>query len=328
MSFLPDDVFRQLLKENHLNEDDYFQSPVGVLKNEIISIEFEENGDYRYISKKPYQEDSFPSSLNIEVDVQATDDTPEEEITGSEIEADAADGTILSETYYTTVSISLNIGATIEKAPHFSYIGSELLCVYYPASMKQAVMGDLRIENGQIYFYADNHEAVMDALVPIVIENGAGTDTHINDIAAEKEAMRGLITVLNVFSTGLIVMISLIAAVNVFNTVSTNISLRRREFAMLQSIGMTPRSLHKMLHFECLVYGIRALLYGIPISLVFTYLIYRVLGNSYSGSFIFPWGSLAVAAASVFVVVFASMLYARKKLDKQSTVETLKNENI
>lgn len=326
ISFLPDNAFRQLLEQNNISEDAYFQSPVGILKNEITMVEYEDNGDYRYISSQPFPKDI--KSLNVSCYVLASDDTPDDDIAMNEMEIDAETGETLERTDYTTVSLHLNIGATIQKAPRYSYIGSESLCVYYPASMTQAVMGDIGIENGQIYFYADNHKAVMDELVPILNENGAGMSAYLNDIAAENEAQRGLITVLNVFSMGLIVMISLIAAVNVFNTVSTNISLRRREFAMLQSIGMTPHGLHKMLNFECLVYGVRALLYGVPISLVFAYLIYHVLQFSYSSRFIFPWSSLAVSAASVFVVVFASMLYARKKLDKQSTVETLKNENV
>ena len=53
------------------------------------------------------------------------------------------------------------------------------------------------------------------------------------NIAQIQEQNRNVILLINVFSYGFILLISLIAIANVFNTVSTNINLRRREFAIL-----------------------------------------------------------------------------------------------
>jgi putative ABC transport system permease protein len=137
-----------------------------------------------------------------------------------------------------------------------------------------------------------------------------------------------VITVVNIFSIGFIVLISLIAAANVFNTISTNIALRRREFAMLKSIGMTQKGFNKMMNFECLLYGLKGLVYGIPVSIGITWLIYQSILNGWETGFFIPWHSIVIAVGSVFAVVFATMLYAMDRIKKDNPIDALKNENL
>ena len=44
--------------------------------------------------------------------------------------------------------------------------------------------------------------------------------------------------------------------------------------------------------------------------------------------FYIPWYSIAIAVGSVFIVVFATMLYATGKIRKDNPIDALKNENI
>ncbi|MDE7210664.1 MAG: ABC transporter permease, partial [Lachnospiraceae bacterium] len=148
------------------------------------------------------------------------------------------------------------------------------------------------------------------------------------NIAERYSFERNMVVIINVFSYGFIVLISLIAAANVFNTVSTNISLRRREFAMLESIGMTKKGLYKMLNYECLLYGINSLCYGLPAAILVTFAIYRVVNEGFVQSFYIPAPSILIAVLSVFAVVFSTMFYSVIKLEKNSLVDTLKNENV
>ena len=83
--------------------------------------------------------------------------------------------------------------------------------------------------------------------------------------------------IVNVFSYGFIVLISLISVANVFNTISTNVSLRRRDFAMLRSVGMTSKGMNRMMNYECILYGTKALIFGLPVALAVTFLIYSVI---------------------------------------------------
>ena len=93
------------------------------------------------------------------------------------------------------------------------------------------------------------------------------------------EQWRSLTFIIDVFTYVFVIMISLIAVANVFNTISTNIRLRRRELAMLRSVGMSDRDFKKMMNFECIFYGMRALLFGLPIAGIISWLIYEGIGN-------------------------------------------------
>lgn len=148
------------------------------------------------------------------------------------------------------------------------------------------------------------------------------------DQVADVEAMRSTVTVVRVFCYGFIVLISLIAVANVFNTISTGISLRRRELAMLRSVGMTSRGLQRMLNYECCIYGTRALAIGLPFSFLMTVCIWWVVGQAVEQPFRIPWTAVLIASASVFAVVFATMLYAMSKVRRENPIDALKNENL
>lgn len=144
----------------------------------------------------------------------------------------------------------------------------------------------------------------------------------------EEENSRTLMLVINVFAYGFIVLISLISVTNVFNTIVTNLKLRQRDFAMLRSVGMTKSGFRRMMIFECLIYGTRALLFGIPVSFLMTFWIYKSVGISWNGGFLIPWTAYGIVIVSVFLVVLASMIYAMSKINKNNLVETLRKESI
>lgn len=147
------------------------------------------------------------------------------------------------------------------------------------------------------------------------------------NIAYMMKSNRAVLIIINVFSYGFILLISLIAAANVFNTISTNVSLRRREFAILRSVGMTQKSFRKMSYFECLLYGIKGLAYGLPAAIGVTFLIWRAAAEGSDIHFYIPWFSIVIAIGSVFAVVFSTMMYSVSKTKKDNILDTLKQEN-
>ena len=88
------------------------------------------------------------------------------------------------------------------------------------------------------------------------------------DYAANVESLRALVALVRLFSYSFIGVISIIILANVFNTISTGIGLRRQEFAMLKSVGMSAGGLKKLMNLECLFYGLKGFLYGFPAALV------------------------------------------------------------
>ena len=91
---------------------------------------------------------------------------------------------------------------------------------------------------------------------------------------------------------------------------------------------MTHKDFNKMINYESLFYGVKALLYGLPISFGMMYLIYKVLSNSFGFAFAIPWGSVLAAVVVVFAIVSSTMLYASSKIKKENVIDILKNENI
>ncbi|MEC5273002.1 ABC transporter permease [Caldifermentibacillus hisashii] len=134
--------------------------------------------------------------------------------------------------------------------------------------------------------------------------------------------------IIQVFVYGFVLLISAVSVANIFNTISTSIALRKREFAMLKSVGMTPKGFNKMLNYESIFYGMKALLYGLPISLVIMYLMYRSFSNSFAYRFNLPWVSLLVTILGVFIIVGVTMLYSSSKVKKENIIDALKQENI
>lgn len=181
--------------------------------------------------------------------------------------------------------------------------------------------------NSTIYISAKNHVSVYDQ-IKIILKNNTISDEFLDDIAQEDDYNENMMLIIQILAYGFITMISLIAMANVFNTISTNVFLRRREFAMLKSVGMTERGFKKMMNIECLLYGAKALLTGLPVSFLITWYIYKSISVNIDIAFVLPWKSIGIAVFSVFAVVFATMIYATKKIRKDNPIDALKNENL
>ncbi|MFC4736286.1 ABC transporter permease [Bacillus daqingensis] len=175
------------------------------------------------------------------------------------------------------------------------------------------------------YMYLDSSDP---AQTQEDIEAISNTHTYIYNVEQSRNEQGQLVMLMSVFTYGFITLITLISIANIFNTISTSISLRKREFAMLKSIGMTPKSFRKMINYESIFYGIKALLYGVPISIGIMYLIHLSVTNTFDYGFTLPWMSLLYVGLAVFAIVGAAMLYSISKIKKDNIIETLKQENI
>ncbi|SDN97662.1 ABC transporter permease [Alkalicoccus daliensis] len=154
------------------------------------------------------------------------------------------------------------------------------------------------------------------------------TTMHIQNVYQNRQQNEQIMLLMSVFIYGFITLITLISVANIFNTISTSIALRKREFAMLKSVGMTSKSFNKMINYESMFYGIKSLLYGIPISIGIMYLLHLSVTNTFEYGFALPWMSLLYVVIAVFVIVGSAMLYSISKIKKDNIIETLKQENI
>ena len=160
------------------------------------------------------------------------------------------------------------------------------------------------------------------------IEEIKESKMYVYNVYQGRQQEEQMIMLMSVFTYGFIALITAISIANIFNTISTSISLRKREFAMLKSVGMTPKGFNKMINYESIFYGIKALLYGLPISIAVMYLIHRSMMNSFSYGFTLPWISIIYVVAAVFIIVSSAMLYSSAKVKKENIIDTLKQESI
>ena len=73
---------------------------------------------------------------------------------------------------------------------------------------------------------------------------------YAENLLAYKQEIDRMLTVVGIFCYGFVILMMLISITSVLNTITTNMQLRKREFAMLQSMGMSPKSFRKMILFE------------------------------------------------------------------------------
>ncbi len=150
---------------------------------------------------------------------------------------------------------------------------------------------------------------------------------YVYDLAESEETTRTLITIIEIFSVLFTGILMLIALANVFNTVTNGLILRKREFAVMKSIGMGERDFRKMIVCECIGFGVRGLVPGIVIAASVSYLLYRSLDGTIEGlAFTLPWGHIAFAVAMVVVAMAASVIYGLHRCRTDSIVEALKAE--
>ena len=97
---------------------------------------------------------------------------------------------------------------------------------------------------------------------------------YIFNAAQERRNDEKLILTMKIFLYGFIAIVSLIGITNIFNTVTTGMELRGKEFAMLQSIGMTKKEFDKMIRLESVFYGSKALIIGVVSGTILSYVIY------------------------------------------------------
>lgn len=202
--------------------------------------------------------------------------------------------------------------------------------IIYPDSARDTLFTDAAspIIAVEYDFLVEEDNDVYNEVSQILDECYPGVSSGYSNIIDNKKVEMAMMKVIKVFAFGFIILISLIAVANVFNTISTNVILRRRELAMLKSVGMSDRGMKKMMNYECVFYGVKGLIYGMPVAVFVSYLLYKMISEGVAVGFYVPGYSICITVVSVFVIVFATMLYSINKIKKDNTIDALKNENI
>ena len=180
-------------------------------------------------------------------------------------------------------------------------------------------------KSSSIYYVATNQEkSTRDEVKKVAEEN----NLSVIDSIDEAQKLEQTMNVMKIFVYGFIVVISLVSVTNIINTISTNINLRKREFAIIKSIGVTPQGFKKMIYMESILYGILSLLYGIPIGICMNVLMNKILEGVITVQTLIPYKAILICVVAIFIITFIASYIPLKKISKENIIDNIRQESI
>lgn len=203
--------------------------------------------------------------------------------------------------------------------PQYNYMGLDFI-TYDEVGKKFG----LEASTTGLYINTNGDEVSRNAVKDIA--NQYGYD--VTDKMEEIKGMEDTLMVMQIFVYGFVTVISLVSITNIVNTISTNINLRKRELAIIKSIGVTPGGFNKMIYLESLLYGALALIYGIPLGIGLVLIMNGILGDVIQFGFVLPYTAIIICIIGIFVITFISAYIPMKKINKENIIENIRQESI
>ncbi len=152
------------------------------------------------------------------------------------------------------------------------------------------------------------------------------SDVSLVNYIDQNRHQKSIVLMIKILLYGFVIVVSLIGSVNIVNTLTTNIILRRKEFGALKSIGLTQKGLKKIIVLEGMLYGIVGSIYGSILGCVFYYLMYNGMNDAREQVFSFPFAAVAIAMGGAILIGYLSVLAPLKRVGKDNLIESLREE--
>ncbi len=197
-------------------------------------------------------------------------------------------------------------------------------------NQKEVISGYMHNENARYYnLYLEVEEySSIDEYITKIVDSDNLSEYYYSNVLKDMKQVMNLVFVVKLLFYGFVSLVTLIGVTSVFNTLNTSIQLRKKEFAVLRSMGLTPMGLNKMIIFESVFFGVKSLLIGIPISLIFVYLISLTTSSISATGFVIPYIPIFIATLCVFIIVLLTMRYATSKIRHDNILDAIREENI
>ena len=220
---------------------------------------------------------------------------------------------------YNKEQLSIKVGAVSTIKPYgyedYNYYGGILVVDY-------SKYDKLNFKINRILIQTDEADTLEQDIKDLKLE------VNIINMDKDVKSNNSMKLIIQIFLYGFITVITLIGVTNIFNTITSNMELRQKEFAMLKSIGMTRREFNRMINLETIFYGTKSLIYGIILGLLGTFALYKAFAVKIDSGVYIPWNAIIISIIFVFVLIFIIMRYSVAKINKQNTIETIRRENI
>lgn len=300
--FLDDESYKKLVEKNNLDKSYYQRDEnyVGLMYN-YLTIHSDNSSLSRRMTIKCVTSRSFP--LQLKYDTYQSD----------------------RDRYG-----HLNVVAEIKKLP-LSFQSKDV-AVFYPCSAMDEILVSKQIKKQYpkktvFAFLSEDHNKTYQAMQTILASDPSLKESLLDNATKKENAVAAEIVV-KTLSRGFAVLMAFIILVNVAYSIAVSIKLRRKTYAMLQSVGFSNRSIRKMILYESLVYSNVGFKWGFPVACILSYVIYRLSNYMENFRFYIPVTGILIA---VFGILFVSLLTAflsGRQIRSDSLPDLLKNENI
>ncbi len=150
--------------------------------------------------------------------------------------------------------------------------------------------------------------------------------TWLDDFTSGKVMMEKLVLVANIGVYGFLTLITLITLANILASVSANINSRRKEIALIRSVGASKDFIKKSIIIENLNYFFYSILYGGTLGVIASLIINSIMDRQYKLLYEFPIKPILISATMLIIVVSLINQYSIKKLCDNNIVDEIREE--
>lgn len=284
-----DQTYKKVMKDLNLDYD-YMKDKIIIL-NKIRNYNVDKDDNRRFINVSDYKNGDIIEFVN---DYQE-DKEPIKLVIGE----------VLTEKYPVGVERRMQSNVLVflgnKKYIHFDSTDDDYISIYYNSDDPYALAKKINEIDSKIY---------------------------VENIQDNISKTKSLILILSIVSYGFIAVLTLIGVTSVFNTINSNMELRKSEFATLKSVGMTKKEFKRMINLESLFYSFKSLFYGIILGSIGSYVVFRLFTDEYGFSYTLPFKSIILATVFIIFIVLIIMRYSIKKINKHNIIETIRNNNV
>ena len=233
---------------------------------------------------------------------------------------------------YAKPLVDIEVGAVVDEKPQGMSLNVQAGLII-PMSFAKTLFGQdnlaaATIDGGSLgfaaYFDADDLAQAISAMYNVMNDSDF-LGYSVFNVDEQVKSQTDMVTVVNTLSYSFAIILALVAVANVFNTLVSSLLLRQREFAVLQSAGMSRAGVRRMVMWECVRFGARGLICGMAVSFVVALLLHRAMELSFRGlGFTMPWASVAIAFAVCILVTLLACAYGLKHAKTDNVVEALR----
>ena len=181
-----------------------------------------------------------------------------------------------------------------------------------------------------IYINANDNIYDIDEKLQSIIDNMNGDDVNYSSPAVEYLNAKMMIMALKFIIYVILTLIILICITFMINTIASSLMLRKKEFAVLKSIGMTSKSVKKMVFLESIGVGFKALTMGTFLAYATIYIFFAAINSNTNDPIKYDYPIRETLYMAVIIVIFNVIIYMymMNRINKDNIIDDIRNSNI